>query len=176
MSEQGWETEFRAVWIRAVKAYEAGRDRPETCIPASDRSFLESLGVTAQELFDFAEDWVGYSDPTLDEVVALTSIQRDYFLTDRAGKPPGPRRDSRSLPAKTDQVDGIAWLPRLIVKARLKLAGELPPDLMYGCGGDRPFLRRMRIGLAEFLQKVRDSRGNDRLLIEFVKERSGLLK
>ena len=34
-------------------------------------------------------------------------------------------------------IDGIAWLPRILVKARLKLRGEMPADLMYGCGGDR---------------------------------------
>ena len=36
------------------------------------------------------------------------------------------------FPAKADEVEGIAWLPRLIVKARAKLAGQLPADLMYG--------------------------------------------
>jgi len=36
------------------------------------------------------------------------------------------------FPAKTDEVEGIAWLPRLITKARAKLAGNLPADLMYG--------------------------------------------
>lgn len=174
MNDEHWEQEFRAVWNRAVKAYESGADSAATCIPPADRAFLASIGVTAQELFDFAEDWVGYSDPPLEEVVRVTAIQRGYFLKDRAGKPPGPPPDSRGLPAKSDEVDGIAWLPRLIVKARLKLAGQLPPDLMYGCGGDRPFLRRMRVGLAEFLQKVRDSGGNDRAVIDFVKERAGL--
>ncbi len=162
------------MWQRAVKAYEAGMDRADTCVPEKDRAFLASIGVTAQELFDFAEDWVGYRDPSLEEVVAVTAIQRDYFLKDRQGRPPGPPRDSRTLPAKTAPVDGIPWLPRLIVKARLKLAGELPPDLMYGCGGDRPFLREKKVGLAEFLQKVRESGGNDRQVIDFVKERAGI--
>jgi hypothetical protein len=36
------------------------------------------------------------------------------------------------FPAKSAKVEGIAWLPRLITKARAKLAGSLPADLMYG--------------------------------------------
>jgi hypothetical protein len=59
--------------------------------------------------------------------------------------------DEASLPAKTDAVRGIAWLPRLLPKARAKLRGELPPSLMYGCGGDRRFFREHNILPAEFL-------------------------
>ena len=44
-----------------------------------------------------------------------------------------PRRmEMEEFPAKTDEIAGIAWLPRLIVKARAKLEGALPADLMYG--------------------------------------------
>jgi hypothetical protein len=73
------------------------------------------------------------------------------------------------LPAKSAAVDGIAWLPRLIVKARLKLRGEMPADLMYGCGGDRPFLRGVNLTLAQFLELVRDAGDDDRKVIEAVK-------
>ena len=45
------------------------------------------------------------------------------------------------------------------------------PDLMYGCGGDRPFLKGVNVGLGEFLRVVRDSE-NDREVIEFVKRRA----
>ena len=74
------------------------------------------------------------------------------------------------LPAKTDAIQGISWLPRLIVKARLKLRGEMPPDLMYGCGGDRPFLRRMNMTLPAFLQLVWDCGDNDSSIVEAVQK------
>ena len=74
------------------------------------------------------------------------------------------------LPAKSDAVDGIAWLPRLIMKARLKLRGEMPTELMYGCGGDRPFLHGMNLTLAEFLTLVRDAGDDDRRIIAAVKK------
>ena len=90
------------------------------------------------------------------------------------GKLTGHIADMDDLPAKTDAVDGIAWLPRLIVKARLKLRGEMPDDLMYGCGGDRPFLRRMRTNLPDFLKLVRDCGDDDRRIVEAVKRTAGL--
>jgi hypothetical protein len=74
-----------------------------------------------------------------------------------------------ALPRKTDAIDGIAWLPRLIAKARLKLRGEMPPDLMYGCGGDRPFVRRMGTSLPAFLQLVWDCGDDDRAVVEALK-------
>lgn len=76
----------------------------------------------------------------------------------------------KELPAKSAAVDGIPWLPRLIVKARLKLRGEMNPDLMYGCGGDRPFLRERGMTLPQFLQLVRDKGDDDRAIIEAVKK------
>ena len=36
-------------------------------------------------------------------------------------------------------MDGVAWFPRLVAKARAKLAGELDEPTMHGCAGDRPF-------------------------------------
>jgi hypothetical protein len=78
------------------------------------------------------------------------------------------------LPAKSAAVDGIAWLPRLLVKARLKLRGEMPDDLMYGCGGDRPFLRRMGTDLPEFLRWVRDAGDDDRKVIDQLKSGAGV--
>ena len=39
-------------------------------------------------------------------------------------------------------------------KARAKLRGELPPSLMYSCGGDRRFFKEHDILPAEFLNLV----------------------
>ena len=58
----------------------------------------------------------------------------------------------------------------MIVKARAKLAGELHPDLMYGCGGDRPFLRERNSSLVEFLQVTLDAGDADRALIAYRKD------
>jgi hypothetical protein len=81
---------------------------------------------------------------------------------------------SATLPAKTAEVDGIAWLPRIIAKARLKLRGELPPDLMYGCAGDRPFLQKMNLDLPRFLKLVWECGDDTRRIVEAVKKSAGI--
>ena len=139
-----------------------------------DEAFLASLGGTTQELFDFVDDLLRYGEPDLATVLAVTEIQRDHFLGALGGKPTGRIASMSDLPAKTDAVDGIPWLPRLIAKARLKLRGEMPPDLMYGCAGDRPFLRRMRMDLPGFLALVRDHGDDDRQIVDAVKRRAGI--
>lgn len=139
-----------------------------------DTAFLATIGCTAQELFDFVDDGLRYDDLDFDTTLAVAAIRRDYFLNVMKGKPTGRTASMNSLPAKTAEVDGIAWLPRLIVKARLKLRGEMPDDLMYGCAGDRPFLRKMKMDLPSFLKLVRDSGDYDRRIINAVKKSAGL--
>lgn len=172
MADASWEAQFKQVYDRALESYADGRDSSaDACIPAADRAFLATIGCTAQELFDFVEDGYVAGEPSYEEVLAVTRIRQDYFTRVEGGRPPGAAKSSAEFPAKSAAVDGIAWLPRLLVKAHAKLEGKLPPELMYGCGGDRPFLRGVRVGLAEFLQAVRDAKGDDRQVIELVKRR-----
>lgn len=136
---------------------------------AADVAFLDGIGCSAQELFDFIDDFLGYDEPDYATTLAVQAIRREYFLRVMQGQGTGKVAKMADLPAKLAAVDGIAWLPRLIVKARLKLRGEMPPDLMYGCGGDRPFLRGVNLTLPQFLELVRDAGDDDRQVIEAVK-------
>lgn len=170
MSEQLWREEFRRVWDRAVQAWHAGRQTPGSMFNAQDAAFLGAAGCSTQELFDFVDDAQRYGgDPDFETSLAVTAIRRDYFLKVLGGKSTGRIATMSSLPAKSAEVDGISWLPRLIVKARLKLRGEMPAELMYGCAGDRPFLRRMNMTLPLFLELVRDSGDDDRRIVSAVK-------
>jgi len=174
MSSTQWESEFREVWDRGVAAWLAGRRQPGTMFSAAEVAFLRSIGCSAQEMFDFIDDAQRYGEPDFDTTLAVTAIRRDYFLQVLGGKSTGFVADMASLPSKAQAVDGIAWLPRLIAKARLKLRGEMPADLMYGCGGDRPFLRQMKMDLPGFLTLVRDRGDDDRGIVEAVKRQAGL--
>jgi hypothetical protein len=138
-----------------------------------DAAFLATIGCSTQELFDFVDDCLRYGDFDYETVLAVTAIRRDYFLNVMHGKTTGRVVPMEELPAKTAAVDGIAWLPRLIAKARIKLRGEMNPDLMYGCAGDRPFLRDRHMTLPQFLQLVWDSGGDDHAIIEAVKKSAG---
>lgn len=136
---------------------------------ARDVEFLASIGCTAQELFDFVDDALDYGDFDFEIVLAVTAIRRKYFIEVMHGKSTGRVVPMNELPAKSAKVDGIAWLPRLIAKARIKLRGEMDPDLMYGCAGDRPFLREHKMTLPQFLQIVWDNGNDDRAIINAVK-------
>ena len=164
-----WSEQFRAVYDRALSAFRSGRSSVATLCDSADTAFLLSSGCSVQELYDFVEDAVDYGEPDLETVLDVQRIRRDYFLGVLRGEWTGQVVPMSALPLKTDAVDGIAWLPRLIVKARLKLRGELSPDTMYGCGGDRPFLRRMGLTLPRFLELVRDSGDDNLAIVEAVK-------
>jgi len=164
-----WKSEFRNVWERGITAWKAGRKSARTMFDTKDVAFLASIGCTAQELFDFVDDALDYGDFHFETVLAVTAIRREYFLDVMHGKSTGRVVPMHQLPAKSAKVDGIAWLPRLIAKARLKLRGEMDPDLMYGCAGDRPFLCERNMTLPQFLQLVWDMGDDDRAIIDAVK-------
>ncbi|HKS36392.1 MAG TPA: DUF5069 domain-containing protein [Verrucomicrobiae bacterium] len=174
MITNDWQEKLRKVYESGVAAWRAGRRTPKTMFNSDDAAFLASIGGTRQELFDFVDDGQNDGEPDFDTVLAVQAIRRDYFLNVMAGKPSGRVGSMDDLPAKTDAVDGIEWLPRIIEKARLKLRGEMPPDLMFGCGGDRPFLRQMKMTLPEFLKLVWESGADDRRILDAVKRSAGL--
>ena len=97
-----------------------------------DTIFLESIGCSALEMFDFCDDYVRWGDVIYDHVEELQAVRLDHFQNTLNGKPAEHRMDIDEFPEKSAEVEGIAWLPRLITKARAKLAGSLPADLMYG--------------------------------------------
>jgi hypothetical protein len=173
MSTISWEQQLRQVYDRGVAAWQAGQQSPGDMFSREDTAFLKTIGCTAQELFDFVDDGQRYGEPDFDTTLAVAAIRRDYFLNVMKGQSTGRTVSMDSLPAKTAEVDGIAWLPRLIVKARVKLRGEMPDDLMYGCAGDRPFLRQMNMDLPGFLKLVWQSGDDDRRIIDAVKKAAG---
>lgn len=174
MSDTSWEQKFREVYDRGVAAWRAGWRTPTNMFSTEDVKFLASIGCTAQELFDFVDDAERDGEPDFATVLAVQAIRRDYYLNEMDRRSSGSVAAMADLPPKTAEVDGIAWLPRIIAKARLKLRGEMPADLMYGCGGDRPFLRQMKLTLPGFLQLVREAGSDDQRIIEAVKKSGGL--
>lgn len=175
MSEYDWPIEFRKVYDAGTKRYEQGERTPAKLFSKQELEFLASIGCSAQELFDFIDNLARYGEPAYETVLLTTGVRRDYFRLVQNGLSTGKQIDMDKLPAKKDAVDGIEWLPRLIEKARAKLRGEMPADLMYGCGGDRPFLRDMNVELAEFLQLVWMSGNDNRRIIDYVKQRRAQL-
>ena len=175
MNNTDWIQKLREVHARGILAAKSGRRSPQSMFSVEDVEYLHSIGCSAQELFDFVDDYLSDGEPDLEEVIAVQAIRRDYFLNVMGGVATSHIASMADLPAKSAPIDGISWLPRLIVKARLKLRGEMPADLMYGCGGDRPFVKRMRTTLAGFLQLVRDCGEDDRKIVDTLKRSAGIL-
>lgn len=173
MSNDAWVSEFRNVYARGVDAWRAGRKSPASMFSEPDQAFLHGIGCTAQEAFDFVDDFIRYGEPSFEDALEVASIRRDFFLNQLGGVHATTQTSMDDLPPKAAAVDGISWLPRIIVKARLKLRGEMPGDLMYGCGGDRQFLASIRMSLPAFLKLVRDCGSDDRKIIDAVKRSAG---
>ena len=127
-----WKTQFRVVFDAGAQRRKEGCNEPGAMFESAELAFLESIGCTVQEMFDFCDDYVGWDDVIYEHVEALQAVRYEHFVQELDSQPASHRMEMDDFPAKTDEVEGIAWLPRLIVKARAKLTGNLPADLMYG--------------------------------------------
>jgi hypothetical protein len=172
MTDYQWAETFHQVYDRGAKAYRTGSRRPDSLFDATDLKFLAGIGCSAQEMFDFIDDAARYGEPLYDTVLLMTAIRRDYFLQVQKSVPSGTVIDMAKLPAKKEKLDGIEWLPRLIEKAKAKLHGEMPAELMYCCGGDRAFLNHAKIHPADFLRYVWEADGDSQKVLKFVRNQS----
>lgn len=174
MAHYDFTDQFRALYDQAVALYAQGKRGADTFFNPDQQAFLAANGITAQHLYDYAEDHNAYTgEPGYDRALGIELVRRDYFLNAQSGRPSAKVLDEAKLPAKADAVRGIEWLPRIIPKAKAKLRGELPSSLMYCCGGDRKFFRTHDILPSEFLSLVWRNEHNDAATIDWVVRRSG---
>lgn len=166
-----WKSTFSDLFLTSVEKYRSGHHQAFGLLDTQDQVFLASIGHTEQEFFDFIEDFAKGGEPTLETALDIASVRRDYFLREQNGIPSARRISMADLPSKDASVEGIGWLPRLIPKAEAKLRGEMPSDLMYGCGGDRRFFKTHQIDPAEFLRKIWAANGNAIEIITWIKAR-----
>lgn len=172
MKHYNFSEQFRVLYDKAVRLYAAGQSGAETFFTATETAFLTANGLTAQNLYDYAEDQIDSDEPGFDRALAIEFVRRDYFLNVQQGKPSKQVLDPTTMPDKTDEVHGISWLPRIIPKTKAKLRGELPSKLMYSCGGDRGFFMEHNIHPAEFLSLVWRHENDDQAIIDWVVRRS----
>ena len=166
-----WEQRFSKLFQASVEKVRAGHQKAEGLVDEKGKTFLTSIGHSVQEFFDFVDDFTKGGEPTFDTALKIATVRRDYFLKEQNGIASKHRILVADLPAKDAQVEGIGWLPRLLPKAEAKLRGEMPPELMYGCGGDRKFFKTHRIDPAEFLRQVWTAQNNHAEVVEWVKSK-----
>lgn len=154
MDHYRYQQRLKAIWSDAVARYTSGQQSPEGFFDEATLEELAEFGLNTMDVFDYAEDFVTRKEPDFETFLMVCEARRDYFLTVQEGIASTQTLDSSELPQKTEAVNGIGWLPRIIPKAIAKLRGELPHETMYGCGGDRNFFKANQIHPAEFLRVV----------------------
>ena len=165
MNSYSWTQSFKAVYDKALAQYGRGNRNAGTYFDVAELEYLESIGCKAIEVYDLVEDC-----PDIDWETALliTSVRRAFHQADATVY---ETISADRFPAKSDEIDGIPWLPRLILKSRAKLRGQLPKELMYCCGGDRGFFKKYDIHPADFLRLAWQAGDDDGRLVDFVKGR-----
>jgi len=174
MKHYEFQKTFHELYDKAVGLYAKGQRGADTFFTTEEQAFLSANGLTPQHLYDYAEDHNNYGEPGYDLALGIEFVRRNYFLLSQHGKPSGVVLDETKMPAKTESIGGIEWLPRIIPKARAKLRGELPASLMYCCGGDRKFFKTNDINPVEFLDVVRQNEKNDAAIVNWVSDRSAV--
>ncbi len=173
LSHYTWSTRFLTLFAACSARFERGDTDFSGYYGAEDLAFLSSIGCKPREFFDFVEDQANYGDPRAEVALLIAAVRRDYLLVMQHGQLSARETTPDQLPPKVEAVEGIPWLPRLIAKARLKLKGEMDPEIMYGCGGDRQFFIKYDIHPADFLRTVWAAGDDDARIIAHVKRQAG---
>src|SRR4051812_37855742 len=114
MNNYNWPKRFRELFEDALMAYRSGRQMAESVFDSEQRKFLGELGATPQEIFDFVEDTAYGDEPGFETTLLVTAVRRDFFLTVQKAERSSRLIDMDKLPPKSEQLDGIEWLPRII--------------------------------------------------------------
>jgi hypothetical protein len=166
-----WNDQFLALFDRCAAHYRAGNQDFETYYTPDDRAFLASIGHKTREFFDFIEDFCDEAQPSISTALLIAAARRDYFLTVQNGIPSQRVLTRDELPSFGEDLAGITYLPRILAKGRAKLRGELHPELMFGCGGDRNFLAKNGdIHPADFLRHLWSAGEDDAKMLAWLKQ------
>lgn len=170
MSTPQWNDTFMHLFTEAVDRFHQGHTRWQDIFTAPEIEFLATIGYRTREMFDFIEDFAQEGDPSPTTALLVASVRRDFFMTAQRGIVSNTTLITvNELPTFGDEVHGIAYLPRIIKKAEGKLYGNLDPDIMYCCGGDRKFLREHgNIHPADFLRMIWGAKGDRQKIVTYV--------
>ena len=169
MNHYDWPLKLRVLYDKALDYYGRGGRDAEEFLTAAERAELGAIGIAPINLFDFAEDFLKHGEPPWETFLLVASARRDYFLYELRGKPATTKLREEDLPPKKEAMEGFVWLPRIVCKAQGFLEGTLPTHIMYGCGGDRNFLKEHDLHMGEFLRMVWASHGDTSKVIGFLK-------
>ena len=168
-----WNDQFLELFDRCFARYQSGDNDFSAYYSEEDLAYLAGIGYKPRELFDFVEDLGDAEEPSRSTALLVAAVRRDYFLVVQNSEHSSLEVTSKDVPGHGDKLEGMSYLPRLIAKARHKLRGELDPDLMFCCGGDRSFFKEHgEIPPADFLRQVWAAEDDDAKIAAYVRDQS----
>jgi hypothetical protein len=175
MELNDWTHKLRGIYDGASDRYRKGWRGAEKFFSPEETAFLASVGLKPINVYDYVEDFANSGEPDWDTFLLVAAARRDFFLYKQHREPAVREIQESELPARDAELDGFPWLPRIIVKARNFLEGSLCRDIMYGCGGDRRFLKNHGVHPADFLRVVWAAEGDDAKVAAFVRQSADAL-
>jgi Domain of unknown function (DUF5069) len=169
MSPFAWPTDFISLFDQCCVLYHKGQTDWTSWFSLEEKAFLAGIGCPPREFFDFVEDFLNDGEIDGPGALLIAAVRREYFRTVQKGVPSTHQVQPSDLPAKSAELGGIRWLPRIIAKARAKLRGEMDPETMFGCGGDRAFCEQHSIAPADFLRLVWTAGEDDQAILHAIK-------
>lgn len=170
-SSTDWNDRFLALFDKSVILYQKGNQDFTSYYDAADEVLLSEIGYAPREFFDFVEDFCEHGAPSRSTALLVAAVRRDYFHVVMEKNDGSRNITPNDIPSRSDELAGIPYLPRILAKARAKLRGDLDPDMMFGCGGDRGFLHRSGgIHLADFLRRVWSAGDDDQKIVEWLRD------
>ncbi len=163
-----WDLRFTTLFDKCLQLHRSGDVDYTGYYQPDDCVLLDEIGYAPREFFDFVEDCSAEGEPALSTALLIAAVRRDYFLVVQKGVRSSYRLAGESLPGVGEALGGLRWLPRILAKARAKLRGELDPDMMYGCGGDRHFLAKHHLHAADFLRAVWAAGDDDQKVLSWI--------
>ena len=171
MKHYHYQDRFKQLYDKSVALYAEGQRDKTAYFDEDELAFIQANGWRVQDFYDYAEDFVVGGVPSYEIAQSIEQARREYFLHTQKGLASNKVVQGDALPPKAEEVEGIAWLPRIIQKALGKMKGELCDEIMYCCGGDRRFLSSHDIHPAEFLRLAITHENNPQAIVDFVKSR-----
>lgn len=170
-----WSRDFKELFDAAIEQYLSGVRGHSNLFKEEEKKFLAFIGARPAEIYDLIEDWCEVNEPSFETILAITNVRYEYFVKEQLRNTTVYTQPPETFPSGTKAMGDFPWLPRIIAKARAKLKGELPPELMYSCGTDRPFLKRVGIAPEDFLKIVWEAGSNDQAILARVEEAANLV-
>jgi hypothetical protein len=172
-----WQDQFLTLFDKCLAQYRRGNQDYTSYYSAQDLDFLRSIGYRPREFFDFIEDFADGAPLPPAAALLVAAVRRDYLHEVQNGMPGEGMIPRTELPARGDtSIGGVPYLARITAKARCKLRGELDPEIMFSCGGDRAFLQEYDIHPADFLRAVWLAGDDDGKVLGFVREAASNLR